>query len=89
MFPFFAFGALHHALAVAVVAFFVLFAASKAEGFVRIFGNVLGWLLLVLVVVILACGIATIFGVHPFGGWGMGGMPHWGHMGPPMPPPGK
>jgi len=35
MHPFF-FGAIHHVLVVAVVAFFVLFAASKSAGFVKI-----------------------------------------------------
>jgi hypothetical protein len=95
MHPFFFVGAIHHVLVVAVVAFFVLFAASKAEGFVKILGNVLGYLLLIFAVLLIVCAtFAPTFGGHAgFGGmhWGMGGAYHM--QGPPpaqpAPPPGK
>lgn len=95
MFPFVFLDAIHHAIIVAVVAFFVLFAASKADGFVKILGNVLGWLLLIIAFLALVCGLsAPFFGGHPFGmeGWGMHpGMmgphwDHWHHLQPPAPP---
>jgi hypothetical protein len=98
MHPFF-FGAIHHVLVVAVVAFFVLFAASKADGFVKILGNVLGYLLLILAVLwIVWAATAPTFGGRVFGAPFMGDMHQgmgWGyHMqGPPpaqpAPPPGK
>ncbi len=85
MHPFFFMGAIHHAIVIAVVAFFVLFAACHATGFVKILGKVLGYLLLVCAVLVIV-GVATapFFGGHPFGishdrmHDGMG--PHWGHM---------
>ncbi len=68
------FGLLHMVLALLVVAFFVLFAASKASGFVKIFGSVLGYLLLVLAVLAIVARFAM-----PFAGermCGTAGMPH-------------
>lgn len=47
-------GILLHAIALAIVAFFILFAASKSDGFVRFLGNLLGWILLLGALVILA-----------------------------------
>jgi branched-subunit amino acid transport protein AzlD len=95
MHPLFFFGAIHHVLVVAVVAFFVLFAASKAEGFVKSLGKVLGYLLLIFAVLLIVCAAfaPTFDGRTGFGAthWGMS----WGyHMqGPPpahpAPPPGK
>jgi len=94
MHPFF-FGAIHHVLVVAVVAFFVLFAAGKSAGFVKILGNVLGYLLLIFAVLLIVC---AAFAPTFDGGNGWGGMHagmNWGyHMqGPPpakpAPPPGK
>jgi len=94
------FGVLHHVLVMAVVAFFVLFAASKAGGFVKILGNVLGYLLLILAVLSIVCvATAPMFGGHPFGLTVMERM-HPGMMGPawdhppgpapaPAPTPGK
>lgn len=79
----FLFIAIHHALIVAVVAFFVLFAASKAEGFVAILGNVLGYLLLLLAVLLVVCVfVGPMFGWH---GMHPGMMQPWDH---PAPPPG-
>ncbi len=50
-----------HVLMVAVLAFFVLFAASKAEGFVALLGTVLGWILLLGAVAIVAAGLLCHF----------------------------
>jgi vacuolar-type H+-ATPase subunit I/STV1 len=55
------FGLLHVVLALLVVAFFVLFAASKASGFIKIFGSVLGYLLLVLAVLAIVARFAMPF----------------------------
>ncbi|MDE2182210.1 MAG: hypothetical protein KGJ78_04245 [Alphaproteobacteria bacterium] len=73
MHPFFIIGAVYHMLAVAVLAFFVLFAASRADGFVKILGNVLGWLLLIAALLVLVCGVIGGPYAHPFGamGWGV------------------
>ena len=86
------FFAIHHALVLSVVAFFILFAASKANGFVKLLGNVLGYLLLVVALLCILCAAtAPMFGGHPFGLIMMdhmrpGMVPGWGH--PPEPPPG-
>lgn len=61
------FGAFHVIL-LAVVAFFVLFAASRASGFVKILGNVLGYLLLVFSVLVLVCHVLMIAGLCPHRG---------------------
>ena len=101
MYPFFFYGAVHHLILVVVLAFFVLFAARKADGFVKILGNVLGYLLLILAVLwIVWAATAPTFGGRPFGMTTMGymhpGMEQgWGHhmWGPPpaqpAPPAGK
>ena len=99
MHPFFFMGVICHAIVLAVVAFFVLFAASKADGPVKLLGNVLGYLLLIGAVLCIVGAItAPLFGGHPFGITGPcivhpGMGPHWGHM-PTLqvqtaPPPGK
>jgi hypothetical protein len=63
----FLFMAIHHALIVAIVSFFILFAASKAGGFVQIFGNVLGYLLLLLAVLLIVWSVAApLLGWHGF-----------------------
>lgn len=54
---FFGLALIAHTLIVAVIAFFVLLAASKADGFVRLLGNVLGWIILILAVLSLAVGV--------------------------------
>lgn len=87
MHPFFILGAIRMVLVPAVVAFFVLFAASKAEGFVKVLGNVLGYIILIIALVALAAMItAPLFGGHPFGLTGMWDMhpgPHWAGGPPP------
>ncbi len=66
-------GAVLHTIVVAVVAFFVLFAASKADGFVRLLGVVLGWILL------LGAAAGLIFGIYC---GATGHQPPWdGHPG--------
>jgi len=68
-------GALLHVTLLAVVAFFVLYAAQKAQGLVKLLGNVVGaWLLLLVVLAIAAVVTAPMFGGRPFG------MSHGGHM---------
>ena len=85
------FFAIHHAIVLAIVAFFVLFAASKAAGFVKLLGNVLGYLLLVVAVLWIVCAAtAPMFGGHPFGFSMMekmhpGMAPAWDHAPPPPP----
>ena len=93
----FLFFAIHHAIVLSLVAFFVLFAASKADGFVKILGNLLGYLLLIVAILwILGAATAPMFGGHPFGISMMDHMhpgmgPGWDHPAgpPPAPPPGK
>lgn len=81
--------AVHIALLL-ILAFFVLFAASKADGFVKLLGMLLGYgLLLVAVLGIVACVTRPMFGGKPFGmdmhdmhaGW-----MHHGWMHPDQPP---
>lgn len=85
---FFALAMVLHTLIVAVIAFFILFAASKADGFVRLLGNVLGWLILVLGVLGFAFGIVhVVSGKGPDMDHDHWMMMHWGHDrdGPPAP----
>lgn len=79
-----------HATVIAVIAFFILFAASKAEGFVGLLGRLLGYWVLLIAIAALAGGI--YFGLngkppgemwHGHPGW----MHHWGPGGPMMQPP--
>lgn len=61
-------GVLLHVTLLAVLAFFVLYAAQKAQGLVRLLGNVVGvWLLLLVVLAIAAAVTAPMFGGRPFG----------------------
>jgi hypothetical protein len=81
---FFAIAAVLHTLIVAVLAFFVLFAASKADGFVRLLGNVLGWILLIAAVLGLVFGIVHVMsGKEPMMGDGSHWMMRWEHGAPP------
>jgi hypothetical protein len=65
-------GAVLHATAIAVLGFFVLFAASKASGIVKLAGTLLGWWLWILAVLAIVCAV-----VCP----NMGDKPWMGHMG--------
>ena len=68
MHPMLIVGGALHALVAGVLAFFVLFAAQKAQGLVALLGRVLGLLLLVLAILVLAAELtAPMFGGRPFG----------------------
>ena len=68
-------GVLVHVLALAVVAFFVLFAAQRAKGLVKSVGNVLGVVMLVVsLLAIVGAATAPMFGGKPFG------LGHGAHM---------
>jgi hypothetical protein len=83
MHGFFLMHAVIHLLACLTVAFFILFAASKADGLVKLFGNILG-------IIFILIGIAgVVFGVMHHGdhdgmmgermhGWGPPWMMHGG-----------
>jgi hypothetical protein len=61
-------GMILHATIALIIAFFVLFAASKAEGLVKLLGTVLGlWVLVVTIVMIAGAVTAPMFGGKPFG----------------------
>jgi hypothetical protein len=75
------FGAVLHATVLGVIAFFILFAAGKAEGFTALLGRLLGYWVLLLAIAGLVAGIYfgmsgkrpdMMMGSHP--GW----MHHWG-----------
>ena len=77
---FFLAGGLLHATALAVLGFFVLFAASKSTGLLKRIGDVLGWWLFILAVLALIAG--ALFGPMMAGhhhGW----MGHGGWAPPP------
>jgi hypothetical protein len=53
---------------IAVLAFFVLFAAQKADGLIRMLGRILGvWLLILAVLAAAAAVTAPMMGGRPFG----------------------
>lgn len=80
---------LMHVTVLLIVAFFVLFAASKAEGIVRLFGYLLGaWLMLGAVLHVVGFFMPGTLGMKP----GMHGgmmhdhwMHHWGQTEQPAP----
>jgi hypothetical protein len=82
-----------HLTVLGVIAFFILFAASKAEGFVSLLGKLLGYWVLLLALAGLGIGVFHAVTGKPMGpGWM---MHHRGwHHGPPgtfeeqVPPPG-
>ncbi len=89
-------GAVMHATVLGIVAFFLLFAASKAEGLVALLGRLLGYWVLLVAILSLVCGIYGGVtgkpGDVPGMGWmhehGPGWMHHWGPPpGGPTPPP--
>jgi len=78
MHPFFPIGAIIHATLIAVIAFFILFAAGKAAGFTRTLGTLLGYWVLIIAVVALVGGVMA----HMNGGkppFGMMGHHGWNH----------
>ena len=65
MHPFFLVGAVLHATVIAVVAFLILFVASRTEGLVRTLGQVLGaWVLILAVLAIVAAIAGPMLGLH-------------------------
>jgi hypothetical protein len=69
-----------HVTVLLIVAFFILFAASKADGMVGLFGKVLGvWIVLVAILHIVAFFAPGVMGMKP--GAMPGGMMHghWMH----------
>jgi len=59
-----------HATVAAVIGFFVLFAASRADGIVKLVGTILGWWLWIIAVLSLVC----VFVCPGMGGAGPGWM---------------
>ena len=79
-----------HVTILLIVAFFILFAAGKADGFVKLLGTVLGlWLCLVALLIVAACVTAPMFGGKPFGMDMMAAHGGWMHHyeQPPAPAP--
>ena len=68
-----------HVTILLILAFFILFAASKADGFVRLLGYVLGaWLVIAAVLHVAAPFVPGMSGMHEgmmHGRW----MQHWGN----------
>ncbi|HVU20004.1 MAG TPA: hypothetical protein VHE09_04680 [Rhizomicrobium sp.] len=62
--------AILHATVAGVIGFFVLFAASKADGIVKLVGTLLGWWLWIIAVLSIVC----VFVCPAMGGKGMGWM---------------
>ncbi|MGD0189530.1 MAG: hypothetical protein ABSD74_02190 [Rhizomicrobium sp.] len=71
-----------HVTLLLILAFFVLFAASRADGFVKLLGTLLGyWLVLVAVLIVAACVTRPMFGGKPFGMDMHGAHGDWMHHG--------
>ena len=69
-----------HVTLLLIVAFFILFAASRAEGLVALLGNVLGvWVVIVAVLHIVAFFIPGMFGMKGEGMMRDGMHGHWMH----------
>ena len=80
MHSFFWVGAILHATAMAVVGFFVLFAAGKSGGLLRTIGNVLGiWLFILAVLALVGGAAAPMFGGGSYG-FPMMDRNHYGWM---------
>lgn len=69
-----------HVTVLLIVAFFILFAASKAEGIISLFGNILGvWVIVIAILHVVAHFMPGTFGMKPgtmHGHW----MHHWGEQ---------
>ena len=72
---FFVGAGLLHATALAVLGFFVLFAASRSAGLLKRFGYVLGWWLFILAVLALVAGVllGPMMAAHHHGWMAHGG----------------
>jgi hypothetical protein len=86
MHAFFILLALLHATALAVIGFFVLFAASRSTGLLKTIGNMLGaWLFILALLAIVGAAFAPMMVHEPWGGGMMGPYGHaWMHQGPPI-----
>jgi hypothetical protein len=74
MHPFFPIGAIIHATLIAVIAFFILFAAGKASGFTKTLGMLLGYWVLIIAILALVGGVMMhMNGDKPPFGMGMMG----------------
>jgi hypothetical protein len=89
-------GVVLHATVLGIIAFFVLFAAGKAEGFVALLGRLLGYWVLLLAILSIVGGVyCSVTGKQVGPGWmhgpGHGWMHQWSPPGPdgaaPPPPP--
>jgi len=75
-----------HVTLLLILAFFILFAASKAEGLVALFGNVLGiWVIAVAVLHIVGYFMPGMMGMHGEGVMHDQWMHHWGGQPAPAP----
>ena len=87
----FLFGAIAYATLLAVVAFFVFFAAERAAGKLKTFGRALAvWICLLALIAALGAAVSPWLGVRAgsYGPGMMGGRyPGWMHQGPQLPPP--
>lgn len=90
-------GGLVHATVLAIIGFFILFAATKAQGLVAAFGKILAaWILILAVLAVAGGATAPMFGGRPFGmpmmnqqaGEWMRNCPYWQNQPstPPKPP---
>ena len=80
MYPFAIVFGLMQATALAVVGYFILFAASRSQGLLKHLGNILGaWLMAIALIVLLASAFSPLLPGR-VGGYGMmGGRPGWMH----------
>jgi hypothetical protein len=77
MHAFFILIGLLHATVLSVIAFFVLFTASRAKGVLRTIGNVLGaWLFILAALALIGSVAAPMFGGGPMGFRMMGSHGH-------------
>ncbi len=61
-------GLILHVTLLLTISFFVLFAAQRATGLVKLLGNIVGiWLLVLAVLIVVGCVTAPLFGGRVFG----------------------
>jgi hypothetical protein len=82
-------GATLHVTVLAIIGYFLLYTASKADGLVALIGRVLGlWVFLLAILSVVAVATMPMSGGKPFGvdmmhGRGMGWMHRWDRDGAP------
>jgi hypothetical protein len=73
-----------HVTVLLIVAFFILFAASKAEGIVALFGRILGaWVVLVAILHVVGFFVPGMMGMKGDGMMHDHWMHHWGEQAAP------